>query len=135
MNILFHAPLKSFIATENQILFVIVDFEWWQFLFRKIIQKWLSNATDSWKSYFNPNLSLETFKHKKSMVCGLHNSMVKKKDRTFFLTGLQYLFKPHILNGLSIHNFYFFNSLPLIRTSRKKRITKKIFCCYSGENV
>ena len=28
-----------------------------------------------------------------------------KKERTFFLMGLQYLFKPHILDGLSFQHF------------------------------
>ena len=31
----------------------------------------------------------------------------KNKVRIFFLTGLQYLFKPHILIGLSINIFLF----------------------------
>ena len=30
-----------------------------------------------------------------------------KKERTFFLMGLQYLFKAHILDGLSFHHFSF----------------------------
>ena len=34
-------------------------------------------------------------------------SQETKKDRTFFLMGLQYLFKPHILIGLSFQHFSF----------------------------
>ena len=38
-------------------------------------------------------------------------SMFKKKDRIFFLTGLQYLFKPHTLVGLSFQYFSLLISL------------------------
>ena len=43
------------------------------------------------------------------MVCGLHNPMKQKRKELFFLMGLQYLFKPHTLVGLSFQHFSFFN--------------------------